>query len=43
MTSGTPYMAVETLAGSSFLHVINPTKASKNYLGKDLRALPPGA
>ncbi len=35
MTSGTPYMAVETVNGSSFLHVINPTKASKNYLGKD--------
>ncbi|MFZ2972486.1 MAG: methyl-accepting chemotaxis protein [Ferribacterium limneticum] len=35
MTSGTPYMSVETANGSSFLHVINPTKASKNYLGKD--------
>ena len=35
MTSGTPYMALETANGSSFLHVINPTKASKNYLGKD--------
>ncbi len=35
MTSGTPYMAVETANGSSFLHVINPTKAAKNYLGKD--------
>ena len=35
MASGTPYMAVETANGSSFLHVINPTKASKNYLGKD--------
>ncbi|UCV19907.1 methyl-accepting chemotaxis protein [Ferribacterium limneticum] len=35
MASGTPYMSVETANGSSFLHVINPTKASKNYLGKD--------
>ena len=35
MASGTPYMAVESANGSSFLHVINPTKASKNYLGKD--------
>jgi methyl-accepting chemotaxis protein len=35
MTSGTPYMSVESANGSSFLHVINPTKASKNYLGKD--------
>ena len=35
MASGNPYMSVETANGSSFLHVINPTKASKNYLGKD--------
>lgn len=35
MTTGTPYMAVQTADGNSFLHVINPTKASKNYLGKD--------
>lgn len=35
MNSGTPYMAVESRDGSSFLTVINPTKASKNYLGKD--------
>ena len=35
MASGTPYMAVETGAEGSYLHVINPTKASKNYLGKD--------
>ena len=35
MTSGTPYMAVETANGSSFLHVINPTKAAKHDLGKD--------
>ncbi|PKO37217.1 MAG: methyl-accepting chemotaxis protein [Betaproteobacteria bacterium HGW-Betaproteobacteria-6] len=35
MASGTPYMSVESANGSSFLHVINPTKASKNYLGKD--------
>jgi methyl-accepting chemotaxis protein len=35
ITSGTPYMSVESENGSSFLRVINPTKASKNYLGKD--------
>ena len=35
MSSGTPYVAVESKEGSSFLHVINPTKASKSYLGKD--------
>jgi len=35
MASGTPYMSVESANGSSYLHVINPTKASKNYLGKD--------
>ncbi len=35
MSSGTPYMAVESTNGSAFLTVINPTKASKNYLGKD--------
>ncbi len=35
MTSGQAYTAVESSAGSSYLHVINPTKASKNYLGKD--------
>jgi methyl-accepting chemotaxis protein len=35
MTTGTPYMSVESNNGNSFLHVINPTKASKNYLGKD--------
>ena len=35
MSSGTPYMAVESANGSAFLTVINPTKASKNYLGKD--------
>ncbi|MBU1365944.1 MAG: methyl-accepting chemotaxis protein [Gammaproteobacteria bacterium] len=35
MASGNPYMSVESANGSSFLHVINPTKASKNYLGKD--------
>ena len=35
MTTGTPYIAVESVGGKSFLHVINPTKASKNYLGKD--------
>ena len=35
MTSGQPYVAVESSNGSSSLNVINPTKASKNYLGKD--------
>jgi methyl-accepting chemotaxis protein len=35
MSSGVPYMAVESNNGSSSLNVINPTKASKNYLGKD--------
>ncbi|MGB4064699.1 MAG: methyl-accepting chemotaxis protein [Azonexus sp.] len=35
MASGNPYMSVESANGNSFLHVINPTKASKNYLGKD--------
>jgi len=35
MASGTPYISVEKANGSSFLHVINPTKAAKNYLGKD--------
>jgi methyl-accepting chemotaxis protein len=35
MASGTPYMSVESAGGSSYLQVINPTKASKNYLGKD--------
>lgn len=35
MASGTPYISVEKENGSSFLHVINPTKAAKNYLGKD--------
>jgi len=35
MSSGVPYMAVESNNGSSSLNVINPTKASKSYLGKD--------
>jgi methyl-accepting chemotaxis protein len=35
MASGTPYLAVESANGSSYLQVINPTKAAKNYLGKD--------
>ncbi|MFH1658476.1 MAG: methyl-accepting chemotaxis protein [Rhodocyclaceae bacterium] len=35
MATGNPYMSVESANGNSFLHVINPTKASKNYLGKD--------
>ena len=35
MASGEPYMAVESNGTSSYLHVVNPTKASRNYLGKD--------
>lgn len=35
MASGNPYVAVESSNGKSFLHVINPTKAAKSYLGKD--------
>ena len=35
MSTGQSYMAVENENGKSFLRVINPTKASKNYLGKD--------
>jgi methyl-accepting chemotaxis protein len=35
MESGESYMKVESNNGSSYLHVVNPTKASKNYLGKD--------
>jgi methyl-accepting chemotaxis protein len=35
MATGTPYMSVESAGGSSYLQVINPTKASQNYLGKD--------
>jgi len=35
MSSGIPYMALESNNGSSSLNVINPTKASKSYLGKD--------
>jgi methyl-accepting chemotaxis protein len=35
MQTGEAYTAVESNDSGSFLHVINPTKASKNYLGKD--------
>ncbi len=35
MASGTPFVAVQREGSSSYLHVVNPTKASKNYLGKD--------
>ena len=35
MATGEPYMAVESSGGSSYLHVVNPTKAAKSYLGKD--------
>ena len=46
MQSGVPFMAVEKEGSSSFLHVVNPTKAAKNYLGKDCIAchqVPEGA
>lgn len=35
MSSGKPYISTESVGSSSFLRVINPTIASKNYLGKD--------
>mgnify|MGYP001766095159 CR=1 FL=1 len=35
MANGSPYVSVESNNGSSYLHVINPTKASASYLGKD--------
>jgi methyl-accepting chemotaxis protein len=35
MSSGQAYVQTESGNGSSFLHVVTPTKASKNYLGKD--------
>jgi len=35
MTSGQPYVGTESIGGKSFLQVVTPTKASKNYLGKD--------
>ncbi|MBK7417179.1 MAG: methyl-accepting chemotaxis protein [Dechloromonas sp.] len=35
MTTGKPYVASESVGNSSYLRVINPTIASKNYLGKD--------
>ena len=35
MTSGQPHISVESANGSAYLQVVNPTKASKNYLGKD--------
>lgn len=35
MASGQPYVRAEKVNGSSFLHVVTPTKASHNYLGKD--------
>lgn len=35
MKEGKPYVSVEREDGRSFLRVINPTNASKNYLGKD--------
>ena len=35
MKSGKAYIGAETAGGSSYLRVVNPTIASKNYLGKD--------
>ncbi len=35
MSSGKSYIAVESTAQGSYLRVINPTQAAKNYLGKD--------
>jgi methyl-accepting chemotaxis protein len=35
MSSGKPYVAAESTGDGSFLRVINPTIAAKNYLGKD--------
>ena len=35
MSTGKAHISVEHKDGSSFLRVINPTKASSNYLGKD--------
>lgn len=35
MSSGKAYVAAESAGGNSFLRVINPTIAAKNYLGKD--------
>ncbi|MCL2346355.1 MAG: methyl-accepting chemotaxis protein [Desulfobulbus sp.] len=35
MQSGEPYMSVEATGDTSFLRVVNPTKAAKDYLGKD--------
>jgi methyl-accepting chemotaxis protein len=35
MSTGKAYVVAESADGSSYLRVINPTIASKNYLGKD--------
>ncbi len=35
MRSGQPYVAAESDAAGSYLHVVTPTRAAKNYLGKD--------
>ncbi len=35
MATGNPYMTVEKTSDGSYLRVINPTKASANYLGKN--------
>src|SRR5574343_1461882 len=35
LSSGNPYIAVESEGTSSYLRVINPTKASADYLGKN--------
>lgn len=38
MRSGKPYQALHEENGAAYLRVINPTKASPNYLGKDCLA-----
>ena len=35
METGNSYVSVEKTGDNAFLHVVNPTKASRNYLGKD--------
>ncbi|MBL8448373.1 MAG: methyl-accepting chemotaxis protein [Dechloromonas sp.] len=35
MTTGTPHISVQHEGANAYLRVVNPTRASKNYLGKD--------
>ena len=35
MTSGQPHVLTESADGTSYLRVVTPTRAAKNYLGKD--------